>query len=634
MLSSFKLNQLKFSHKILLATALVMTFVLAVIAGFNTYLQRQAIEQTLMKSLDETGRVTARNISAWLDARIKLVETLAQGVTAQAAKGLPVSLPDQKIYTDTFASVYLSKPDGSYVTHPFQQLPAGYDPRKRGWYTSAVAKGGMILSTPYVFAMTGKLGMTIAAPVLHDGQLAAVVSGNLDLSTLERMIASLDVGGLGEAFLVDADGKVLVSNHPEQVLKTLKEVFPEDTPGLTSGLERVRAKDGDRLVSFIPVENLPSATWYLGLSIDEAKAYAPVTKARNLAIVITLLAVIIVVLVLGLLIRALLRPLRELGQAMADIARGEGDLTRRLPVGGRDEFGALAQSFNDFVARIHLSIRDVAQTTEELSQGTRRVLEASQSSMQQSDIQAQRTGSVAAAINELGAAAQEIARNAAHASGEAGLARQQGEQGRVVLGEAMAAMQVLSAKIGTSCEHIEALNGKAANIGQILEVIRGISEQTNLLALNAAIEAARAGEAGRGFAVVADEVRSLASRTQSSAQQIQQMIEELQSGSRDAVALMLESQQQSTLSMSVAQQAGERLVSVTERIGEIDGQNQSVATATEEQNSVVETLNQDITEINLLNQQGVDNLQATLAACTALEAEAGRLEQLVGGFRI
>ncbi|WP_371856095.1 methyl-accepting chemotaxis protein [Pseudomonas sp. R29(2017)] len=254
--------------------------------------------------------------------------------------------------------------------------------------------------------------------------------------------------------------------------------------------------------------------------------------------------------------------------------------------------------------------------------------------MYNSDQQASRTNSVAAAINQLGAAAQEIARNAAQASTQASDARNLAEDGQQVVDRSIKAMNQLSSMLSASSTNIESLNSKTVNIGQILEVITSISQQTNLLALNAAIEAARAGEAGRGFAVVADEVRNLAHRTQESAQQVQTMIEELQVGARESVSTMSDSQRHSQDSVEIANQAGERLSSVTQRIGEIDGMNQSVATATEEQTAVVESINVDITEINTLNQEGVENLQATLRACSDLEQQAARLKHLVGTFRI
>ncbi|WP_442963072.1 methyl-accepting chemotaxis protein [Pseudomonas sp. Leaf127] len=254
--------------------------------------------------------------------------------------------------------------------------------------------------------------------------------------------------------------------------------------------------------------------------------------------------------------------------------------------------------------------------------------------MSNSDQQAHRTESVAAAINELGAAAQEIARNAAQTSQKSGDASQLAGEGRDVVQQSITAMNELSGKISGACAHIEALNDKTVNIGQILEVITGISQQTNLLALNAAIEAARAGEAGRGFAVVADEVRNLAHRTQESAQQVQGMIEQLQGGAREAVTTMTQSQRHSETSVEIANRAGERLGSVTRRIDEINDMNQSVAAATEEQTAVVESINMDISEINLLNQHGVDNLKLTLQACHSLEQQTQRLQQLVGSFRI
>ncbi|MFV3316488.1 MULTISPECIES: methyl-accepting chemotaxis protein [Pseudomonas] len=276
----------------------------------------------------------------------------------------------------------------------------------------------------------------------------------------------------------------------------------------------------------------------------------------------------------------------------------------------------------------------MASATGQVNAVAKQVVSASNASIDNADQQSSRTSSVAAAINQLGAAAQEIAQNAALASQHSSDARDLAAEGQQVVGQTIDVMNKLSARISDSCGNIETLNAHTANIGQILDVISGISQQTNLLALNAAIEAARAGEAGRGFAVVADEVRNLAHRTQESAQQVQGLIEELQAGAQVAVSTMNQSQQHSDHSVEIANRAGDRLGSVTQRIGEIDGMNQSVATATEEQTSVVESINVDITEINTLNQQGVQNLQSTLRACNDLEHQVDRLKQLVGSFRI
>lgn len=621
----------KFSHKILLGASLVVILAFAAFAGYSIHAQRDAISRSLTATLGETGRVAAANIAFWLDARVQLLESEAETLARDSSAAVLVPLLEQKTFVRNFKSTYLGEVDGTYTARPLSPLPADYDPRKRPWYNAAVKQAGTVLTSPYLFASDNQLGITIATPLVRNNQLVGVVGADLGLKTLVDIITSLNAGGLGEAFLVDGEGKILVSVDPAKVLKNLKDVYPEQTPVLGGALTETREAGEARLVSFTPVAGLPSVTWYLGLSVDKEKAYAAMTEARDSAIVVTVLAVLAIVALLGVLIQALLGPLRSLTRAMTDIAEGEGDLTVRLKQQGRDEFGTLAGAFNRFVDRIHGSIREVAQSTGQLNLASRQVLEASTASMRQSDVQAERTNSVAAAINQLGETTQEIANSAAQASVEATSAREQAEEGRQVLDQALNAMQDLSLKIGSSCEHIQALDGKASNIGQILDVIRGISEQTNLLALNAAIEAARAGEAGRGFAVVADEVRTLAHRTQTSAQQIHKMIEELQSSSRNAVDIMTVSQEQSAHSMQVAQQAGALLGVVTTRVGE---QNQSIATATVEQTAAVDTLNIDIHEINLLNQQSVERLDTTLQACTALEAEAGRLQRLVSGFRI
>ena len=344
------------------------------------------------------------------------------------------------------------------------------------------------------------------------------------------------------------------------------------------------------------------------------------------------LALLVGLIAAWVITRLIVAPLRAVIAVAQQIA--SGDLSGRMEISRRDEIGQLMQAMQQMGNSLSQMVSGLQAGIEQLASSAHSLSSVTEQTNVEVSSQKEETEQVATAMNQMTATVHDVARNAEQAAQAAQTADSKVDSGQQVVRMSLQRIELLATSSNSASASIESLSAQIQNIGTVLSVIQSVAEQTNLLALNAAIEAARAGEQGRGFAVVADEVRNLAHRTQESAQQVQKMIEELQVSARGSVSTMEESQRHSQDSVEIANRAGERLISVTERIGEIDGMNQSVATATEEQTSVVESINMDITEINTLNQEGVENLQSTLRACSDLEQQAARLKHLVGSFRI
>jgi methyl-accepting chemotaxis protein len=335
--------------------------------------------------------------------------------------------------------------------------------------------------------------------------------------------------------------------------------------------------------------------------------------------------------------RFILRPLRRLVDDVSGmsegIAEGRGDLTRRLDLNSKDEFGDLARSFNAYVASLQHIIQEATQSSTRMSASAEQLSVITHESQRGGQQQQSEVDQVATAMNEMSATVQEVARNAAVAAEAARKANGEANNGQKVVSETVNAINEVAAEVESATAVIHKLNADSNQIGTVLDVIRGIAEQTNLLALNAAIEAARAGEQGRGFAVVADEVRTLATRTQESTREIQKMIESLQVGTRNAVQVMEHGRSKAHASVQQAASAGESLNSITGVVGTISDMNAQIASAAEEQGAVAEEINRNIVNISQITGQTAAGAGQIASASKELVQLAVRMQGLVGSFK-
>jgi len=356
------------------------------------------------------------------------------------------------------------------------------------------------------------------------------------------------------------------------------------------------------------------------------------SNATMIALSIITTAICLVAYLLIGLYLAVNRSIQNIGETTGKLA--DGDLTVNIKLLAHDEMRSISDNFNTMAEQFAALIQQIISTAGQLATATEEVSSIARESATNIERQRLETDSVATAINEMNATVQEVASSATNAASAATNADNEAKGGKAIVESASAAIAQLAQEVENAGGVIQAVEKDSESIGSVLDVIKGIAEQTNLLALNAAIEAARAGEQGRGFAVVADEVRTLASRTQQSTQDIEGMINKLQVGSRNAVEVMQKSREQAQKGVEQAKEAGQALEAITRAVTTINEMNTQIASAAEEQSAVAEEINKNVTSISQISEQTSTGAKQTTTSAEELAKLASDLQNLVSQFKI